>query len=167
MTGALTDAERERMNGLLRALVLPPDGDSVPAPLPDRSGFLVSRAHFVAREQGNEILRPYGITVRHFGLLTLLGARGPSSQQAIAGALMVSATMVTQLVDHVEALGLAERRRNPADRRSYLVTLTPAGRRTLRRATTDFEGLNARWTAALGADGERELQRLLRKLIGA
>ena len=113
MTGALSDAERERMNGLLRALVLPPYGDSVPAPLPDRSGFLVSRAHFVAREQGNDILRPYGITVRHFGLLTLLGARGPSSQQAIARALMVSATMVTQLVDHVEALGLAERRREP------------------------------------------------------
>ena len=139
----------------------------MPAPLPDRSGFLVSRAHFIAREAGNDTLRPYGITVRHFGLLTLLHARGPSSQQAIARALMVSATMVTQLVDHVEALGLAARRRNPDDRRSYLVTLTPAGRRTLRRATTDFEGLNARWTAALGADGDRELQGLLRKLIGA
>ena len=106
--------------------MLPPSGDTVPAPLPDRSGFLVSRAHLLAREAGNDVLRPYGITVRHFGLLTLVGGRGPSTQQAIARALMVSATMVTTLVDHVEALGLAERRRDPGDRRTYLVTITPA-----------------------------------------
>ena len=167
MTAALSEAERTRLNELLRTLVLPPSGDTVPAPLPDRSGFLVSRAHFLAREAGNDVLRPYGITVRHFGLLTLVGGRGPSSQQAIARALMVSATMVTTLVDHVEALGLAERRRDPGDRRTYLVTITPAGRRTLRRATADFEALQARWAIALGEDGDRELRVLLRKLIGA
>ena len=52
------------------------------------------------------------------------------------------------------------------DARDVLV-ITPAGRRTLRRATADFEALQARWAAALGEDGDRELRVLLRKLIGA
>ena len=47
------------------------------------------------------------------------------------------------------------------------MTITPAGRRTLRRATADFEALQARWAIALGEDGDRELRVLLRKLIGA
>jgi DNA-binding MarR family transcriptional regulator len=75
--------------------------------------------------------------------------------------------MFTKVVYKVVAVGKRGRPRNRDDRRSYLLTNTPPGRRTLRRATTDFEGLNARWTAALGVDGDRELQGLLRKLIGA
>jgi len=167
MTGALRDDERARMNELLLAFVGSEAGHAIPPQLTDRSGFLVARAHVLARDEANELLRPLGITVRHFGLLTLLDRRGPSSQQAIAGAMLISATMVTQLVDQVEAAGLAERRPNPSDRRSYRVTLTAAGRRTLRAAGAVMDGLDARFAAALGAGGDRELQDLLRKLVGA
>jgi DNA-binding MarR family transcriptional regulator len=167
MTAALRDDERERMNELLLAFVGSEPGHTIPSQLTDRSGFLVARAHVLARDEANELLRPHGITVRHFGLLTLLDRRGPSSQQAIAGAMLISATMVTQLVDQVEAAGLAERRPNPSDRRSYRVTLTAAGRRTLRAARAVMDGLDARFAAALGPDGDRELQDLLRKLVGA
>jgi DNA-binding MarR family transcriptional regulator len=166
MTERLTETERERMHQLLRGL-LGIEPDDVPEPLADRTGFLLSRAHFSSRDRANELLRPHGIVVRHFGLMSLLDAHGPSSQQALARRLSVSPTMITQIVDEVEALGLAERRRNPDDRRSYLVSLTPEGRRKLKAARRVARTVADEFAAAIGEDGDRELRGLLRKMVGA
>jgi DNA-binding MarR family transcriptional regulator len=166
MTARLTDAERDRMHELLRGLLDIEEGD-VPAPLGDRTGFLLSRAHFSSRDRANTLLRPLGIVVRHFGLMSLLDAHGPSSQQALARRLSVSPTMITQIVDEVEARGLAERRRNPEDRRSYLVSLTPEGRRKLKAARQVATTVAGEIAEAIGEDGDRELRDLLRKMVGS
>jgi DNA-binding MarR family transcriptional regulator len=160
----LTDAERERLHALLRKLLDIEPGD-VPPPLADRTGFLISRTHFSTRDRANELLRPLGIVVRHFGLLSLIDAYGPSSQQALARRVRVSATMVTQIVDEAEELGLAERRRNPDDRRSYQVSMTPAGRRKLKAARGVAGTVAGEIAAAVGEDGDRELRALLRKML--
>jgi DNA-binding MarR family transcriptional regulator len=165
MTANLSAAERARLNELLRRLVHV-DLERVPAPLADRTGYLLTRAHFSSRDRADELLRPLGIVVRHFGLMSLLAAHGPSSQQAVAGRLSVSPTMITQIVDEVEARGLAERRPNPGDRRSYLVTLTPQGKRKLVAARRVVATLAAEIAAPIGDDGDRELRGLLRKLVG-
>jgi DNA-binding MarR family transcriptional regulator len=165
MTERLTDGERARLNELLRKLVAV-DLAFVPDPLADRTGFLLSRAHFSSRDRADELLRPYGIVVRHFGLMMLLAEHGPSSQQALARRLSVSPAMITQIVDDVEARGLVERRPNPGDRRSYLVTLTPAGKRTLTAGRRVARTVADEFVAKLGEDGDRELRALLRKLVG-
>ena len=73
--------------------------------------------------------------------------------------------MITQIVDEAEARGLVERRRNPADRRSYLVSLTDDGPRAARGGgARSRQQLAAEIAAVLGADGDRELRVLLRKL---
>ena len=72
--------------------------------------------------------------------------------------MAISATMATQIVDDLERLGLVERRRNPTDRRSYTVTMTPEGARILKTARTRAESI-----AFPGGD---ELRVLLRKLLG-
>jgi DNA-binding MarR family transcriptional regulator len=164
MTERLSDAERARLHELLRTL-LGIDPGAVPAPLADRTGFLLSRAHFSTRDRANELLRPLGIVVRHFGLMSLLAAHGPSSQQALAKRLRVSPTMVTQIVDDVAARGLVERRRNPDDRRSYLVSLTPEGRQKLKSARRVASTIAGEIAAPLGEDGDRELRALLRKML--
>jgi DNA-binding MarR family transcriptional regulator len=166
MTERLSETERARLNELLRGL-LTVDLEFVPAPLADRTGFLLTRAHFSSRDRANELLRPLGIVVRHFGLMSLLAEHGPSSQQALARRLSVSPTMITQIVDEVEAGGLVERRPNPADRRSYLVTLTPRGRRKLGAARRIVTTVAAEIAAAIGEDGDRELRGLLHKLVGS
>jgi DNA-binding MarR family transcriptional regulator len=165
MTERLTDDERARLNELLRKLVAV-DLAFVPDPLADRTGFLLSRAHFSSRDRADEQLRPYGIVVRHFGLMMLLAEHGPSSQQALARRLSVSPAMITQIVDDVETRGLVERRPNPGDRRSYLVTLTPAGKRTLTAGRRVAKTVADEIVAKLGEDGDRELRALLRKLVG-
>jgi DNA-binding MarR family transcriptional regulator len=75
--------------------------------------------------------------------------------------------MITQIVDEVEARGLAERRRNPDDRRSYLVSLTAKGRRKLAAAQRVSRTVAAEIAAAIGEEGDRELRSLLRKMVGS
>jgi DNA-binding MarR family transcriptional regulator len=166
MTERLTAGERARLNELLRKLVAV-DLAFVPEPLADRTGFLLTRAHFSSRDRVDELLRPHGILVRHFGLMMLLAEHGPSSQQALAQRLSVSPAMITQIVDDVEARGMVERRPNPGDRRSYLVTLTPEGKRTLAAGRRVTRSAADEIVAKVGEDGDRELRALLRKLVGA
>jgi len=52
----------------------------------------------------------------------------------IAAELGITTGGVSKLVDRIEASGHCRRRPNPADRRSSLLELTPAGQRLLVRA---------------------------------
>ena len=131
MAARLTAEERARLHDLLRTLITADPGRLVPPELAGLTGFLVIQAHYRARDRANAVFRPLGIEIRHFGLLVTLDQLGPSSQQAIADGMRMSGTMITQIVDELERKQLVERRRNPADRRSYTITMTPAAKRLL------------------------------------
>jgi DNA-binding MarR family transcriptional regulator len=146
-------------------------GDARPAgPGPEHGGFessfaflLVQLGTLVAR-QFREQLEPLGIEPRHFGMLTRLAENEGKAQQAIGELIGLNPTQMVFLVDELEDRGLVERRRNPADRRSYGLYLTDAGRDMLARVQAvarDHQG-------ALGSsltEAEREqLTALLRRL---
>jgi DNA-binding MarR family transcriptional regulator len=59
--------------------------------------------------------------------------------QDIANQLVITVGGTSKLVDGIEAEGYCRRRANPNDRRSSIVELTPAGKRTLAKATAVFE----------------------------
>jgi DNA-binding MarR family transcriptional regulator len=157
MAERLTAAERKRLHGLLRDLITA-EGRLIPPSLADLTGFLIVQAHFLARDRANEAFRDLPIEIRHYGVMVALDELGPTSQQALTHAMSVSATLVTQIVDDLERLGLLERRRNPADRRSYTVTMTAEGKRVLARARAA--------ATAITIKGDDELRPLLRKLVG-
>jgi DNA-binding MarR family transcriptional regulator len=157
MAARLTAAERERLNALLRGLIAE-SGRMIPPRLADLTGFLVVQGHFLARDRANHAFRDLPIEIRHHGVLVALDELGPTSQQALTDAMKVSATMVTQIVDDLERLGLLERRRNPDDRRSYTVTMTAEGKRVLAKAR--------KVAATIEFTGDDELRVLLRKLLG-
>jgi DNA-binding MarR family transcriptional regulator len=66
-------------------------------------------------------------------LLWELHHLGPSTQQALATRLNVSARNVTGLVDALEGGDFVSRRPHPTDRRAILVTLTGQGTQTMLR----------------------------------
>jgi DNA-binding MarR family transcriptional regulator len=153
----LTDAERKRLHELLRDLIAAHDR-LIPPTLADLTGFLIVQAYFLSRDRANETFRDLPIDIRHYGVMVALDELGPASQQALTNAMSVSATMVTQIVDDLERLGMLERRRNPADRRSYTVTMTAEGKRVLAEGRKRAE--------TLAFPGDDELRPLLRKLVG-
>jgi DNA-binding MarR family transcriptional regulator len=76
----------------------------------------------------------------------------------------VNPTRMVFLTDELEKLGLVERRRNPADRRSHALYLTEAGTAMLARVREVIRAHEAAITAGL-SDAERDqLTALLRRL---
>jgi DNA-binding MarR family transcriptional regulator len=167
LTGALTTAERARLQVLLRMIVV--SGEElreIPAGLAERTGYLVSAAHLRVRARFEELLRQAGIGAPDFGALATIARSGAQSQQQVAEQLSLTGTAVVQIVDRLEADGLVERRRNPTDRRSYALELTPKGVTTLKRARAALDQSNAELAQTLGGQvAERELHGLLRKLL--
>ena len=160
LAAPLEPAERERLNALLRPLIEPP-----PPMMADRLGFLLARAHHRFHERADVVLSPLGIQIRHFGALKTI-SRGAASQRAVAEHLGVSDPVVVELVDALEARGLVERRRDPADRRANTLVLTSAGERMLRAADEQLTAITAELTQPIGDEGRDELNALLRKLLG-
>jgi DNA-binding MarR family transcriptional regulator len=160
LTAGLSSAEHARLNALLRELIAPP-----PPSLADRTGFLLARAHHRFHDRADEVLRPFGIQIRQFGVLTRM-ADGTSSQRELADRLEVSTPVVVELVDALEAAGLVERRRDPDDRRLNALHVTRGGRDVLERATAVLLAANEDLTRPIGEEGDRELRSLLKKLLG-
>lgn len=65
------------------------------------------------------------LTSARVAVLWTLHLHGSSTQQALAGALDVSARNISALVDALEANGYVRRTPHPSDRRAVIVQLTP------------------------------------------
>ena len=167
LTANLSPAARARLNELLRKLLAADHDRRLPDVLADRSGFLLTQAHLLMRSRADGVLAPLGIEVRHFGAMAVASAIGPCSQHDVARALGVTPPVIVPIVDELEALELVRRERNPADRRSYALRLTPAGERTLVEARERLELLPAGMLDEHQAAGGPELRSLLRQLLGA
>jgi DNA-binding MarR family transcriptional regulator len=74
--------------------------------------------------------RPYGLTGAQYNVLNVLeGAAQGMSQRELSEVLVVDRSNVTGLLDRMEKAGWVKRADDPADRRVYRVSLTPAGRK--------------------------------------
>jgi DNA-binding MarR family transcriptional regulator len=89
---------------------------------------------------------------------------GAMPMRELGAALLTDAPYITVIVDDLEQRGLVQRQANPADRRSKLVSITPAGRAAARLA----DEIQSAPPAPLAALGEAELtalERTLRRLV--
>jgi DNA-binding MarR family transcriptional regulator len=137
-----------------------------PEPLASAPGFLLSWngqriAHRFAAAMATLGLRP-----PHFGVMTLIDANPGSTQQELVSRSMIDASSMVAVIDELEAMGLAERRRHVADRRKHAVHLTARGRRTLERAGAVATETAQETFAPLDARELETLRLLLRKLAG-
>jgi len=73
---------------------------------------------------------------------------------------------VVEMVDALEAKGYVARRRDPSDRRSNSLVVTPAGKTVVDELTERLSAASGELTAPIGIEGDRELRSLLRKLLG-
>lgn len=75
----------------------------------------------------NKQLTDHNLTISQFGVLEALHHLGPLNQKALAEKLLKSGGNITLVIDNLEKNGWVERQRNPEDRRSMLIHLTPEG----------------------------------------
>ena len=113
-----------------------------------------------------ERLKPLGLEQRHAGMLVRLAQNNGRSQQAIAELMGLTPTRMVFLTDELEELGLVERRRNPADRRSHALYLTEAGTAMLARVREVTRAHEAATTVGL-SDAERDQLTVLLQRVTA
>lgn len=117
----------------------------------------------------DEICRAGGITHQQYVVLwTLCLAEEPEAGipiGSIADGLLNRASDITRLIDRLERSGLAERLKNPADRRSVLVRATAEGERVFAAVTPELQAFHRRQWSHLAGDEVDALNRLLIKAL--
>ncbi len=99
--------------------------------------------------------------------LVALRKRGEATMSELASDIGAPLSTATGIGARLARRGLAERCRDPADRRIILVRLTPAGEQLAARMEAQVERLVRRVREALGEEQTRQLVSLLRKALEA
>jgi len=129
-------------------------------------GVLFFRLSRASGEGLGDALATIDMRASEFAILHQLYDAGPISQQALGRALRIHASNLVALIDELEANGSVIRRRDPDDRRRYLLELTDEGVRRLAKAETAAGGAEAEMLAPLTAAERERLRRYLTKLAG-
>ncbi|NUR98895.1 MAG: MarR family transcriptional regulator [Kribbellaceae bacterium] len=105
---------------------------------PASPGFWLHHAALRWRAELDRRLREVGLTPTQFLLLASTGwvehTQGAPTQQQVAQTAGADRMMTSKVVKNLEDAGLLRRTPDPSDARAYRLQLTPAGRRTARKA---------------------------------
>jgi MarR family transcriptional regulator, lower aerobic nicotinate degradation pathway regulator len=137
---------------------------SLPEELVASNLFLLKRLGMTAKERSLDAYEELALHPYLHAILALLDAGSIETQGAIAEALGYDKGQLVGMLDDLEAGGLVERRRDPADRRRHVVRMTPAGRKALERVRRLAANLEDDFLAPLDAGERRQLHDLLLKL---
>ncbi len=110
--------------------------------------------------------QPFSLRKAEFSLLMLLLANGDTAAKQLARTLRLSAPNLTMLIDRMQDKHWLRRERNPADRRSQLIVLTPDGQALARRAQAAAKTMEASLQRRLSRAERAMLIELLAKLAG-
>ena len=130
-------------------------------------GLLLRQAHARVAAAMDKALAPFGFERRHLMVLMLLQAAGPLSQRDLVARTDHDKASIVRIVDDLERLGLASRELVPGDRRLRSVTMTDRGREVFAHARHAAEPAVTEATANLTPAQTRQLQQLLRTMLGS
>jgi DNA-binding MarR family transcriptional regulator len=119
---------------------------------------------FRLKERSFQAYESTGLSPYHHGVLALLDEEPVETQAMIADALGYDRSHLVGVLDDLEARELIERRRDPADRRRHLVTLTPAGKDAVTRLRAIAKQVDDEFFEPLSVEERHELFVLLSRL---
>lgn len=112
----------------------------------------------IKKQLGKLQLRPVEYTV-----LSLINSNPNINQKRLGQTIRVSPPNLATLLDKIQADGLIERKRNPNDRRSQILALTPKGHQVFEKA--EAVATRADTTPMLSKDERKHLLSLLAKIF--
>ncbi len=134
-------------------------------PVEEELCVALSVATAQTRRTINSALIPLELDVRHYGVMSVLIENGALSQQKIGKLLYIDRATMVGVVDRLEARGAVERLKNPEDRRSYSLTITPLGEELFRAVDEQMEIAKREAWEGLSESEYEQLHVLLLKLI--
>jgi DNA-binding MarR family transcriptional regulator len=131
---------------------------------PEQVGERYLTVHHRMLRAVNDEMSGCGLSMARTKVLRRLHEQGPTRQNVLAVEFGLSPHSITDLVDGLERLGLAERRPDPTDRRAKLVAITNAGEASLDVANATLERLHTQIFGALSEADRVTFLRLLEHL---
>jgi DNA-binding MarR family transcriptional regulator len=121
------------------------------------------RTAAVLDHQLTDALKPYGITHTQYNVLRILRGAGVNGLcgREVAERMVSRVPDVSRLLDRMEAAGLIDRERDPADRRNVTARITRKGLTMLEQATPQLEAVER---ARFGRVHTGRLQQLIEVL---
>ncbi|MDZ4837774.1 MAG: MarR family transcriptional regulator [Candidatus Melainabacteria bacterium] len=141
--------------------------DLIPSAFLHSPGFLLNQAGRLIASKIEDSLKPAGLNLQQFGLMRIIAAEGPITQNVFAAKYNVDRTTVTEIVDGMEERGLVSRQKSVKDRRCNDLHLTPGGKKLLARAQKLVEKTNHQYLAVLSDSEWEQMRASLVKLISA
>ncbi len=118
-----------------------------------------------SRAEMLEQVKPFGVELTCYLILTMLDALGSPSQIELSTALRQDSGDLVSRLDELEARGLVQRSVNATDRRRNVVTLTPHGRHLLDELYEAGRERTRKLLAPLSDAEQALLVRLLSRLL--
>jgi DNA-binding MarR family transcriptional regulator len=99
---------------------------------------LIRTVYRAALKKLNARLAIEKITFSQYSVLLALARNGPMQMNRLSEHMLVAPANTTGLVDRMENKGYVRRRRDPKDRRLYVIEATPRGKATFGRISGRF-----------------------------
>ncbi len=94
-------------------------------------GFLIAKARNVLKNEFEKELKPYSISYAHRVILIRLSEKDGLTQKELAQDTYFEQSNLTLMLDKLELKGLVKRSAKENDRRAYIVTITPEGKKLI------------------------------------
>jgi DNA-binding MarR family transcriptional regulator len=128
------------------------------------TGFLLRKISAASFGAFSEIVGAYGLHPMHFGMLTIIDAEEPISQQELCERTGIDPSTMVARMDVLDEHGLVDRARGTEDRRSYEIRLSAAGRKVLAELRGKAAKHGRQLFAPLTKEEQAQLHQLLAKL---
>jgi MarR family 2-MHQ and catechol resistance regulon transcriptional repressor len=122
------------------------------------------KATRVLESHGHRSIAGLSMGLSDFGVLEALLHKGPLPIKDLGAKVLLTSGSITTAVDRLEAKGLVERFNDKQDRRSRIVRLTAAGRKTIQKAFADHKIAMEAAASGLDRKDRAVLIGLLRRL---
>jgi DNA-binding MarR family transcriptional regulator len=128
-------------------------------------GYMLKEASSVLRASMEAVLRPLGMTVTHYACLELLAQRPGLSNSELARGTFVTRQSMNVLLQSLERDGFVTRPAEAPVGKALPASLTPAGRRSLARATVAVRSVEEHMLSGLTDADEVDARRILSSII--
>lgn len=91
--------------------------------------FLIAKARNVLKSEFENELKPYSLSYAHRVILIRLSEKEGLTQKELAQDTYFEQSNLTLMLDKLELKGLVKRSAKENDRRAYIVTITPEGKK--------------------------------------
>ncbi|MFY9143493.1 MarR family winged helix-turn-helix transcriptional regulator [Sulfuricurvum sp.] len=123
--------------------------------------FLIAKARNALKNEFDKELKPYGISYAHRVILIRLCEQDALTQKELAQDTYFEQSNLTLMLNKLEEKGLVKRTSKENDRRAYLITITPEGKKLKDALVEMGENVTEKALSGTSSEQRKELSNLL------